>query len=790
MKLNKILLILATCLPVISCSSVDNTTPVASQARDHSILDFHFDEEGKDIYDATNTKSYAINSVYFTSTNLKNNSIDLHKDGAVGKSILFDGYSTYFEVPSADVKSNDDYLSISCYIAPRAYDWTDRNDTNTTTDIVSKIYYDDSFSAGYSLGYQRDGYVVFKIGTGDELLTLRTDSPVLDKGKWNYVTATFNGVDGLMYIYLNGQEVSCKSFKANTKIEQTDNSLYIGRNPLNTNSDTGSIQGVVSGLMDEVTIYDVSLTSKQIMNSYLKDTPTGFASIPYEDIGLQTYLKDDKDKPLYHGGPNEHWMNEPHAPIYYKGIYHLFFQHQVNGPYFNGAKGISWGHLVSSDMVNWTQIQDALTPTLGTVAPDGIWSGGSSYATVKGEENVPVLLFTAGDYVHEGMVSNQNIGLATPKDPSDPYLTEWEMSDTLAVEQKSGEGVSGEFRDASLFIEDNTYYMLVGSSNNGKGTALLYTAPVTSNLSSLHNFTYRGHVFDYPEQDSQLGSVWELPILQRLTDKDGNPTDKYIFIISPAPATTADNNVYYWIGTFNKDTYKFVPDNYGYPLRMDFGPNVFTGPSAFKDPISGLVTVMSISQDKRKGDEAYPQTGWANNVGLTRQVYFENGKLKITPVNTIETRGDLKIDESDLTLFQANEKLASIDSDTIRIKVTFDGITSGQFGINARATTDKDEYTSFYGDSSFAVYSDNRNNRRNASTNNLIVNGQIDLSDSMTIDLFVDRSCLEAFYNYEKTISMRSYPESDEATHVSLFAESSSINIKELKVYEMGGLGK
>lgn len=64
-------------------------------------------------------------------------------------------------------------------------------------------------------------------------------------------------------------------------------------------------------------------------------------------------------------------MNEPHAPFYYNGKYHLFFQFNLTGPYF---RNICWGHLVSDDMVNWTPLKEVITPEAGTVAPDGVWS--------------------------------------------------------------------------------------------------------------------------------------------------------------------------------------------------------------------------------------------------------------------------------------------------------------------------------------------------------------------------------------------------------------------------------
>ena len=91
---------------------------------------------------------------------------------------------------------------------------------------------------------------------------------------------------------------------------------------------------------------------------------------------------------------------------------------------------------------------------------------------------------------------------------------------------------------------------------------------------------------------------WELPILLPLTNRAGTIT-KYFFCISPAPASLADNKAYYFVGDFDKETGKFIPDERfdKKPALLDYGSNVFTGLSVLVDPVSGSVYLFSNTQD-------------------------------------------------------------------------------------------------------------------------------------------------------------------------------------------------
>lgn len=698
--------------------------------------------------------------------------------GVAGGSLLFDGASTYVSYAPEDICVSGNALTISVWVAPRAFEWDDPNAAASgnahLTAIISQYY--KSGNQGMLLGYQRFGRLCFEVGTGEDWFTLWADDARLIRNEWNHVAAVFDGDAGEMALYLNGEKVAFTRVFPDSVIEPaTRESLLIGKNSYGEQIAAGNYQ-MFAGLMDELCLYDTVLSEAEIAE--LANQAPG--DIPYEKIGLENILTGDVYKTQYHGGPYQHWMNEPHAPVYYNGLYHLFFQSNSVGTYW---RNICWGHLVSEDTVHWRQIEDAIVPAENTVVPDGVWSGG---ATLD-QNGVPILFFTAGNdsFRNDGLISNQNIGAAYPADLNDPELTEWVICDELAIAQQPGQGKAGEFRDSHIWKEGDDWYMLVCSGTEaGGGTALLY---VTDRLEVLPdgtidmNWQYKGPIFEMENQSVVYGTSWELPILLPLTNKAGTIT-RYAFFISPAPASIADNKVYYFIGDFDRETGRFTPDeDFALPKLLDYGGNVFTGPSVLQDPVTGRVCVFSIMQDQRPGPEQ-AAAGWAHAVGLTRNIFLNDDGtgVCIVPDERVYSLLDKELlSLENVTLDEANAALEAVSGDLLYIKAVLAPQDQQNFGLTCKAQGRRNHtsFTYYTAKGTMDGFTSNRAKDAKAS----VVEGEVPLQDGkLTMEIFIDRSLVEGFFNSDKAISVRSYADPT-AQGIKLFADG-DVQVIELQV--------
>ncbi|XP_030552534.1 beta-fructofuranosidase, insoluble isoenzyme CWINV3-like isoform X2 [Rhodamnia argentea] len=166
----------------------------------------------------------------------------------------------------------------------------------------------------------------------------------------------------------------------------------------------------------------------------------------------------------YHFQSPRNWLNDPNGLMYYKGVYHLFYQYNPHSALF--SNGIVWAHSVSYDLVNWVHLNHALEPS----EPFDVKSCWSGSATILPGSR-PVILYTGIDANYRQV---QN--LAIPKNESDPFLQEWvKFSQNPIIVPPIGIEPDN-FRDPTTawWGPDGKWRIIVGSWRDNIGMAILY----------------------------------------------------------------------------------------------------------------------------------------------------------------------------------------------------------------------------------------------------------------------------------------------------------------------------
>lgn len=99
-------------------------------------------------------------------------------------------------------------------------------------------------------------------------------------------------------------------------------------------------------------------------------------------------------RPQFHFTPRRGWTNDPNGLLWYKGQYHLFFQHN---PYGVKWGNMHWGHAVSKDLVHWIELDPAVYPDeLGVCfSGSGVVDHANSTGFKTGADDPLVLIFTS-----------------------------------------------------------------------------------------------------------------------------------------------------------------------------------------------------------------------------------------------------------------------------------------------------------------------------------------------------------------------------------------------------------
>ncbi len=457
----------------------------------------------------------------------------------------------------------------------------------------------------------------------------------------------------------------------------------------------------------------------------------------------RTYLDNvyqEKRRPQLHFSTKRGWINDPNGLVYYDGEYHLFYQHN---PYGFEWGNMHWGHAVSTDLVHWEQLPEALYPDEVGVAFSGsaVIDYQNTSGFKSGKEDVMVAIYTSTFFPDD---AQEEAGMKVMERQSLAYSNDrgrtWTKYDgNPVIGDRSEELGSGNDRDPNVFWHKPTQ----------KWVMILFERIGLSIFTSdnLKEWTHESHIEPY----------WECPELFELkVDDDPNQTRWVIY----------DGGGDYVIGIFD-----------GKRFQVETGPHTY---------LEGDLFAAQTFENIPEEDGRQIQIGWATipspgmpfnmmmgfPTELSLRTTNDGIRMFNEPVSEISKLHTQSTKYEKLTLDEANEKLSDASSESLHLKFEVESINVMWYGLIVGG--DNISYT--------------------LRTNSFIFNDEEKVfkyspdtpSKRISYELIVDRTSIEVFINQGHfTMELPRNLDSDKQGVKFWTRNGEDLIIHNLEIYEM-----
>ena len=334
----------------------------------------------------------------------------------------------------------------------------------------------------------------------------------------------------------------------------------------------------------------------------------------------ETYT--DPYRPQFHFSPREHWMNDPNGMVYYKGVYHLFYQYYPGGTVWGP---MHWGHATSADLFHWKELPIALYPdSLGYIFSGSIVVDEKNTSGFGENGKIPlVAIFTHHDPngARERKNTYQNQSLAYSLDEGKTW-TKYSGNPVL-----KNPGIR-DFRDPKVSWNEvaNRWIMTLATLDR----ITFYSSPDLKDWKKESEFG---------KEVGAHGGVWECPDLFSLNYQGRK---LWVLIVNLNPGgPNGGSATQYFVGDFDGHQFKpFTTDT----KWLDYGPDEYAGVTYAN---TGNRRIFLGWMSNWQYARLVPTEKWRSAMTIARELSFqklgENYLLTSRPVSELEKIIDKRI---------------------------------------------------------------------------------------------------------------------------------------------------
>jgi len=295
-------------------------------------------------------------------------------------------------------------------------------------------------------------------------------------------------------------------------------------------------------------------------------------------------------------------MNDPNGCVFFRGRYHLFFQHH---PYSTSWGPMHWGHASSSDLVHWNEQRIALYPDeqLGMAFSGSIAIDKHNSSGLFPAEAGLVAIFTSHRPATDTTPTIQQQSLAWSGDEG---IT-WSWYEGNPIIPNPG---VDDFRDPRvLYHEPSGAWVLVlvaGREVRFYRSLNLFDWEYTSSFSA-----------------GNTGGIWECPDLFPLPDPRRPENTVWVLAVSAmGPPTRSASALQYFLGSF--DGYRFTNGSSPQRIRyLDGGHDFYAAQSWYGLPSAEERTIWIAWANHWKYAHLTPTDPWRGVMTIPREVRLE-----------------------------------------------------------------------------------------------------------------------------------------------------------------------